>query len=796
VKLDRARSFATFVVVSVLFSLVLSAFGVARADDDGGLLPEPPVEPEQILASGPLTGGGSGGQTSSTSSATNTFSPATYVDYKRIGGEPTIAVDRYPFTPGQFGNTSGSTQYRDLAYGSAPLGLPTFSWFMKSEDLGQSFHLSQSDPFFGRGLAQGDGGGDSHHAVGQVTHRVFLIDLPGDCVHMNISDDLGETFGPPDENACAGNVGAVDDRQWVAADELHPGTKNVYVSFKEFFAPVTIGGVTPPPTLVVTRSVHDGDNGTFETDSTCKPPANSQPRQPDSTPTACADPSDPNLDRAGPVIADVYNTHNVYVPFIRRVRSGDTSGPVVGWQLYIAKSTDGGSSWTRKKVADLPVQNYPGNDFPLLAIDKAGNLYFTWSQTTSSIITTGTSTNPPQGGEQDVYYTYSTTQGAAWAPPIPLTQETGDSAVFPWIVAGDPGQVDIAFYRSNSGLNSNIAAADTNTGQSCNPFASDAAATCKPAVWNVMFDQSQSALNPGSNFKSVQISDHPNHVGAICTSGLGCPSGGRNLLDFFTVDVDHLGAANVIWSDDNNSRRIERAKFSRQIAGQSVFKNTPINLQGSWPVTDHSATDRSADVRDALAAPNAACPGMDILGVGAQRSGDQLTVSLTLNGPPTSASASLCSNAGATGGLWGVEFWAGSETDATDPGGPNDNFYLAYRDNPGDVSAPTPAVEAGRVNSFSASLTAQEFHRIQPGTLGGSCFTTPPPTGACTITMTTTLSTLGIKSGAGLYSVTGLSTYYYLSEFRPPLFRVPLGFSVQADAAPPFNVNGTGTLTK
>ena len=53
---------------------------------------------------------------------------------------------------------------------------------------------------------------------------------------------------------------------------------------------------------------------------------------------------------------------------------------------------------------------------------------------------------------------------------------------------------------------------------------------------------------------------------------------------------------------------------------------------------------------------------------------------------------------------------------------------------------------------------------------------------------------MGIKSGAGLYSITGLSVYYYVSELRPPFFRVPLGLSNQADAATPFDQEGTGTL--
>src|SRR5207302_9107712 len=141
---------------------------------------------------------------------------------------------------------------------------------------------------------------------------------------------------------------------------------------------------------------------------------------------------------------------------------------------------DGGKSWTRIKVADLGQHN-PVNIFPEMTVDKAGNLYYTWSQTQGP----GTDASGLLG-EQDVYYTYSTSQSTTWAPPIDLTKEANDSAVFPWMVAGDAGQVDIVYYKSNSGLNSN-----TNDNSQ---------------VWNVYFGQSNNALNSGPNFKSVQIS--------------------------------------------------------------------------------------------------------------------------------------------------------------------------------------------------------------------------------------------------------------------------------------------------
>src|SRR5919197_3116727 len=50
-----------------------------------------------------------GGPLSSVSSATNTFAPAVLADYKHFGGEPTVAVDRYPVISGTVNGKTCST---------------------------------------------------------------------------------------------------------------------------------------------------------------------------------------------------------------------------------------------------------------------------------------------------------------------------------------------------------------------------------------------------------------------------------------------------------------------------------------------------------------------------------------------------------------------------------------------------------------------------------------------------------------------------------------------------------------
>lgn len=40
------------------------------------------------------------------------------------------------------------------------------------------------------------------------------------------------------------------------------------------------------------------------------------------------------------------------------------------------------------------------------------------------------------------------------------------------------------------------------------------------------------------------------HQGSICTPGTGCTAGTRDLLDFFQVDVDAQGLANIAYTDN------------------------------------------------------------------------------------------------------------------------------------------------------------------------------------------------------------------------------------------------------
>ena len=693
---------------------------------------------------------------------------------------------------------------RDITYESAPQGVafPHYSQFYKSDDLAASFRKSQQFPIYGNEQTNaGGGGGDSHQAVGQLTHDVYFVDLtlaPG--ITINTSTDLGETWR---SDPFGQGLAFLDDRQWVDADEA---VDRVYVSTINLLNAVT-------PTLSVFLNTTGAPTGGFN-DSPCSPATfaiGANPLDPaanDSVATPCADPADPYLWVAGPVVADNEGyagrpvpSHNVYVPFMRRISQPLGTGlfGISAWQIYIAKSTDHGATWTRHKVADLPGTVNPSNIFPELTIDRGGNLYYTWSQSQATPVSSrgkraDAEEAPTTESEQDVYYTFSRGSGLAgtWAPPINLTKEQGDSAVFPWMVAGDPGNVDVVYYKANTGINSNFALVDDQGG--CEededaPNPCDANARPNPSVWNVYFGQSNNALNTGPNFKNVQVSAQPNHVGVLCTGGLGCEED-RDLLDFFTVDVDHLGAAVIAYSDDHEARNSDtRDKVTRQISGNGVFNNTSLSsLQQAWPIKDHAVLDRLGDVYDTASVANDSCPGMDISKMTVDRADGSITVTLTLNGAPTQGTATTCGRGTSTGGLWGAEFWAASSTFG---GADQSNtFYIAYRDD-----ANGKGVEGGVFDNANVTITSLEPRKVVDGTLGGSCLPTagPPATGSCTISMTVPSAELGIPSGSALNNTTGLSVYSFGADERAPGTRVILGNSEQADATAALCVSGTGT---
>ncbi len=175
--------------------------------------------------------------------------------------------------------------------------------------------------------------------------------------------------------------------------------------------------------------------------------------------------------------------------------------------VYVTTSSDMGQNWTPHLVFAGPINGPLNNVFPALAVDPVtGVLYAGWSDA------------------HNVFLSKSTDQGQTWSTPITLNVSPAKTAVFPWISARG-GTIDYVYYATKSSSKDDPS-----------------------AVWNVYMAQSK---NSGVTFVQSLVSNHPNHVGVICTNGTGCQRGTRNLLDLFQDAIDPLnGMAAIIYTDD------------------------------------------------------------------------------------------------------------------------------------------------------------------------------------------------------------------------------------------------------
>jgi len=208
----------------------------------------------------------------------------------------------------------------------------------------------------------------------------------------------------------------------------------------------------------------------------------------------------------GKIVADPV-THNVYAVYAAGV-SGLQKGTTANFNnIYVSVSTDLGSTWTPHLVFSGPVNQPLNNIFPVLVADPvSGALYAGWSN------------------RHNVYVSKSTNQASTWSAPIAVASAPVKTALEPWVAVR--GQtVDVTYYGTSSSSN-----------------------TDPTAVWNTYLSQS---TDGGSHFTQSLVSTHPNHVGEVCTGGVSCARGTRNLLDLFQIAIDPLnGLAAIIYTDD------------------------------------------------------------------------------------------------------------------------------------------------------------------------------------------------------------------------------------------------------
>jgi hypothetical protein len=159
-------------------------------------------------------------------------------------------------------------------------------------------------------------------------------------------------------------------------------------------------------------------------------------------------------------------------------------------------------------------------------------------------------------------------QGTTWSTPTKLNVRARTTA-FPWVVAGSEGRVAVAYYGIN------------HRGPSPEKVVFPGRRIPKWKVW-VSYSTNASSLD--STFTERRATG-PLHAGNVCTSGTGCATGTRDLLDFFQVDLNPCGKVVITYTD--NSRDVvtkkgertvnkpELVAFVKQAAGPRLYTTPP-----------------------------------------------------------------------------------------------------------------------------------------------------------------------------------------------------------------------------
>ena len=384
-------------------------------------------------------------------------------------------------------------------YAAAIQGVPGGVDVWKSYDGGKTFtYLGQPDgtqvvATTGTTTGNGVGGGDEDLAVG-TSGNVYMNSLWLGSTTQASSFNGGATWVVnPLSSDIPGN-----DRQWIAAY----GDNTLYLTYKQLGT--LLSGTE---SIVVVKSIDGGVNFTQIAQVT--------------TPVSGVQPGD-----QGNITVDPGNG-NVYNVFFDQTST----------QVYLARSTDGGVTFDLKLVYQGPADTSLAHVFPAIAVDSGGNLHVVFSDGVNTYLTT------------------SQNQGATWSHVVRVNNGASTrTAIQPWVVAGDPGKVDITWLGSSAtDFMSSTAQWQVFTAQSQNDFAAVPAFAQSPATGVV-------------------------HVGPVCVNGLGCASGTRTLAEYWAPDAYLDGNALIVYPDDKNSglpSGAARTWFVRQTAGPTIVQTVP-----------------------------------------------------------------------------------------------------------------------------------------------------------------------------------------------------------------------------
>jgi hypothetical protein len=484
------------------------------------------------------------------------FSHTVVVDPQRLGSEPIVKAD-----------PSGGL------YASSIIGFSnSVSFLWKSQDHGQQWDLVDALPNAAPAQRPSytHGGGDSEIVIGPraphgTGYTVSFYDLESLAdIGVATSFDSGKTFGQETTNALSGDV-AGTDRQWGQLWRDPEGRDHLFLVYNALESQNGKGTILRESLDYGKTWKNLGSGGVLE--GVFDSGALGQLR----------------VDRAGNVFFTSENSPRVNL--VRGMRKADGT--------YSFSSTQ--------------VSNEAGTDtrqlFITSALDSAGNIYVVWSRREARSTDVG------------IYTAVSTDHGRTFRAPVKMNTGGIRNANFPWIIAGDPGRVAVAFNGTKT------------KGDSTN----------NAGPWDVYVTESTDFLSAHPHTQQVKVSEHPSHTNPICLSGLGCTAGSaqdRNLGDFFQLDMDPTdGSLLVLWADTANQYGALAGSavnsFAKQVGGPSLLNRKTVRSDG-FTDARNSVTDKADDAR--RYGEGVSNRSMDLTKVSVRDAGANLVITAKLNG--------------------------------------------------------------------------------------------------------------------------------------------------------------------
>ena len=218
--------------------------------------------------------------------------------------------------------------------------------------------------------------------------------------------------------------------------------------------------------------------------------------------------------------------HVLYFPAV-----GDLGGVA---SVFVSVSSDGGTTWQLRKVADYSRPGTTPSVWPVTAaVDAAGTLYVAWHDA------------------QHSYASTSRDRGMTWTKPVRLNRPDR-SAVYPTVAAGARDQAAVVWYGADASGRSD------SQGEMGRAFAEDG------VLWRMTVTRTSDG---GRRWTAPVAASGPVHRGKLCVSGGGCASdGSRAVYDCFGVSLDLRGRLAAVFTN-----ALPRTSGTTAIVGHSDF---------------------------------------------------------------------------------------------------------------------------------------------------------------------------------------------------------------------------------